>query len=473
MKVLICGTGKVARELLKRLGDSWEITVIEKSEDNLKRVKDLFPALAPAALHLGDASSEVVLDEAGVSGHDYVLAMTDDDRVNLAVATLAQEKGIKYILARVNDSENQTSFEELGVKTMMVDSMVAKTICHYLEDPRMSYTSLALGRAEVLDVEVSPHHWLVGRTSSSLNEPNWHLTGILREGELLFPGPKKTIEAGDRLLIMARPDHFDSITRLFDSGHLEFPLAYGRELILALLPHKGKDQTILLDEGRLLAQNSKIRQLTVMCAEDRCHAQDRLQELSQGVEARLESTTEDVWEIIYDICSERNIGLVVIPPLEVPFFQSLVKPKLITLAHSLPCPLFVARGSHPYKRILVPFNASPKAELALEAAIDLARQYQGEVTVAVVQGADFIHGDQDEEWVESILARVREMAHEYKIKMEETVRKGNPVKEIVELAKRFDLVVIGSNTKDAGLFAPHVGELLASRVPCSVLILTA
>ena len=471
MKVLICGTGKIARELLKRLGDSWEITVIEKSENNFQRVKDLFPALTD--FYLGDASSPVVLDEASVSGHDYVLAMTDDDRVNLATASLARDRGVKYILARVNNSENQPRFEELGVKTMMVNTMVAMTICHYLEDPRLSYTSLALGRAELLEVEVSLRHWLVGRTSSSLNESHWHLAGILREGDLLFPGPKKTIMAGDRLLIMAQPNYFRSIARLFDSGHLEFPLGYGRELILALLPQKGKDQNLLLDEGQQLAENSKIRQLTVLCAEDRCHAQDRLQVLSQSVEARLETTIEDTWEIIYDACSERNIGLVVIPPFEVPFLKSLVQPKLMTLAHSLPCPLFVARGTHPYNRILVPFNGSPKAELALEAAIDLARQYKGVVTVVVVQGPDFIHGNQDEEWVESILKRAREMAHEYKIKMDETVRKGNPVKEIVDLSRNFDLVVIGSNTKDTGFFAPHVGELLAGRVPCSVLIITA
>ena len=44
------------------------------------------------------------------------------------------------------------------------------------------------------------------------------------------------------------------------------------------------------------------------------------------------------------------------------------------------------------------------------------------------------------------------------------------MKEIVKVAEDFDLMIIGSTTRDKGLFSPHVGEHMAQDVPCSVLI---
>ena len=146
---------------------------------------------------------------------------------------------------------------------------------------------------------------------------------------------------------------------------------------------------------------------------------------------------------------------------------------MITLAHSLPCPLFVARGTQPYERILVPFTATPMSEVAIEAGIDLARHYEGTVTAVAVEEPEIIHGDQDDEWAETIFRRVRELSHANKHPIEEIVREGNPVKVIVELAADFDLIILGSTTKDTGLFTPHVGELLASRTPCSAMIITS
>ena len=119
----------------------------------------------------------------------------------------------------------------------------------------------------------------------------------------------------------------------------------------------------------------------------------------------------------------------------------------------------------------MPFNATSKAESALGVAVDLARQFGAEVAVAVVEEPEFIRGVEEEEWTESVLKRVRELAHIHKFEFEEIIKKGNPVKEVVALAQDFNLIVLGSTTKDKGLFSPHVGEHMAQDVPCSVLII--
>jgi nucleotide-binding universal stress UspA family protein len=133
----------------------------------------------------------------------------------------------------------------------------------------------------------------------------------------------------------------------------------------------------------------------------------------------------------------------------------------------------VTRGTHPYENILVPFNGTEASSRALAVAVDLARQLGACVTAGVVEEPEFLHEERPDEptWLEGILDQVRERTRIHKIQVHEEVRRGNPVKELTAVAADYNLMVIGSTTQDKDLFAPHVGELLARKAPCSVLII--
>jgi nucleotide-binding universal stress UspA family protein len=211
--------------------------------------------------------------------------------------------------------------------------------------------------------------------------------------------------------------------------------------------------------------------LTILSSKEEGDIQQALGTWTQTTDIKVVTVKGEVEDYLEKTGKQDNYGVMVVPPFEASFFVSLAKPTLISLAHSISCPLLVARRSHPYERILVPFNATSRAELALGWAVDLARQFGAEIAVAVVEEPEFIRGLEEEEWAESISKRVRELAHIHKFDFEVIIKKGNPVKEIVALAKDFNLLVMGSTTRDKGLFSPHVGEKMAQDVPCSVLII--
>ena len=465
MKVLICGAGKVARHLLKRLGESWHVTLIDKSEEKLSEITPTFQNVQKVIT--ADASSPVTLDDAGVADFDYLLALSENDKVNLAICDHATSQGVSHVLALVNEQKNQTKFQQIGARTVLGSTMLAKTIYHYLQDPRINLISLSLGQAEIMEMDASDHFRVVGKKAASLVGDDWRLVAILRQNEMFFPQAETVIEAGDRLVIVGEPDTFEALCNHLECGIPHFPLGYGPDLLLALLP--GSDHEELIKESMHLAQNTKTRSLTILCSED-CDIQEGLEIWSQSIDIRLETFKADLEDHLEEIGSQENYGVMVIHPFEASFFISLAKPTLISLAHSISCPLLVARQTHPYKRILVPFNATAKAELALDVAVDLARQFGADITVAVVEEPDFIRGVQEEQWAESMLGRLRELAHIHKFQFDGIVRQGNPVKEIVKVAEDFDLMIIGRTTRDKGLFSPHVGEHMDQDVPCSVLI---
>ncbi|MGE4297948.1 MAG: NAD-binding protein [Desulfovibrionaceae bacterium] len=470
MKILLCGTGQVTLELLRRLGETWDVTLNDIDAARLSDVMARFPVVKRVVS--GDASSPVLLEKAAMDSHDFVLALTGDDAVNLAVARQARERGVAHILALVNRQDNAPAFQDIGVRTLSLSLLPARTIFHYLQDPRIRVTSLGDGRAEIIEVEVAAHSWVVGKSVELFRDRSWRITGILRGERLVRPTPETVIEADDTLVIMGEPPLYDPVCALLECATPSFPLGYGGTLLLALPHTETCDKDPLLAEGLYLAQNTKAKRTQVICEKGTCDLEEWLRHWGATIDVASQCVDHDLMGRLRDICLEKRVGLVVTPLLEASFFQSLTKPTIISLAHSLPCPLLVAKASHPYRRILVPFRDTPRCAIALETAMDIARQMRATVGVVVVREPDFISGAGEGEDAERLLVRARDLALSQKCTLEEHVREGNPVHEITALAREYDLLVVGSSRKEKGLFTPNVGELITERSPCSVLVVT-
>ena len=135
MKVIICGAGKFTRHLLSRLGERWQVTVVDLDESRLNDLPARFPIVEKAVA--GDASSPVLLDDLDIENADYVLVLTNNDKVNLAAARYAREKGVRHIMALNNDEALEKKFRELDVYTVVTGNVVGSTLYHYLQDPRI------------------------------------------------------------------------------------------------------------------------------------------------------------------------------------------------------------------------------------------------------------------------------------------------------------------------------------------------
>lgn len=473
MKILICGAGFITEELLKRLGETWKVTLMDKDESVLRDISARFVCVARA--FGGDASSPVALERAGLAEQDYVLALTRDDASNLAIATFAQDQGIRNILTLVYDSRNLPSFQKIGVKTLMIATQAARRIHQYLLDPRVNVFSIGQDEAEFMEVDVGPNPVISGGRIVEAQNPEWRVVGVLRDRRLIFPEEDTVFRPGDRLLMLGRPGLYEAACSLLECTEAHFPRTYGHDLILGMPPGRGEKGDAVLNEGLHLAQNVKIQRVVVLCSEEACEQKEQIERWACSLDIELRRTETPVLQAVEATCQKESAGVALLPPADPPRFDSLARPVLVSLAHRLPCPLFLARGTHPYEHILVPYNGTAASDLALEVAADLARQLGASVTVAIVEEPEFLHEENPEEetWLEGILEKVRERAHIHKIKLHEEVRRGNPVKEITAVSGDYSLLVLGSTKREKDLFSPHVGELLARKASCSVLVVAS
>ena len=135
MRVLVCGAGDVATQLLKQMGETWDVVLIEIEKRLLQGAAASSSCVSRTVA--GDASSPVVLEEAGIEVAEYVLALTGSDKVNLAIVDQARKKGVRAILALVHEQIDGQQFRDRGVRVIAPGRLVAQNIYHYLQDPRI------------------------------------------------------------------------------------------------------------------------------------------------------------------------------------------------------------------------------------------------------------------------------------------------------------------------------------------------
>ena len=467
-KIMLCGDGPVIRELLKRMGQLWRVTLVGSARPALEKAAAVFDG--EVAVVEGDPSSPLVLQQAGMEEQDYLLALAADDQVNLAVAQAGREAKVPHVLCLYSEAVNQPLFRQLGVEALLASGALARQLHQFLENPGVRATPLALCRGAVLEMNTSELPQLVGRKARSVRTKDWSLVGLIRGEELVLLRRETRIKLGDRLVILGQPDMFGRVCTDLDCNLAGFPLAWGHTLLVALTPNDPDEHERVLNEGLFWALNSKVEETIILCRQGQSDFQHLLNEWPSALQVRVETVERNLLARARQICEEEKVGLAVLGKFEPTLLGSLARSALMDLAESLGSPVVLSGGTSPYGGILVPFNGSPRAELALEVACEVARLTGGELSAALVEEPQFIRGGDTESWLQKAQTRARDLAHAHKLSLKQVVLQGNPVRQISALSKDFDLLVVGGSSRGRGLLSPNVGEHLAQKAACSVLL---
>ena len=115
--VIVAGAGKVGWNLTRELIEKGhELTVIESDRRRYLTVEQELEH----NVQYGDASELWVLERAGISRADMVIAVTGDDEDNVLICQVAKEKYLcERTIARVNNPRNKQWFELLGIKPVV------------------------------------------------------------------------------------------------------------------------------------------------------------------------------------------------------------------------------------------------------------------------------------------------------------------------------------------------------------------
>lgn len=472
MRVIIVGARGATRDLLRRLGDRWAITVVDPDEELLTRaanVREIDPIV-------GDGSSRVVLGQARVADADAIVAATGDDDVNLEVCRLGAEAGLVRVLAVVVEPERLPEYRELGIPAFAPDSLAARRLEIQLDPRRVSSVAFADGRAEALEVRITEDSPVRGLALVDLASDSWLVAAVVRGDRFIVPHGSTVLEAGDLVTVVGGAADYSLIVRSFTAGEARFPLDHGRGVLvaagslaeadaamgeaLAIVRHSSADQIIVAHRKSGSTEPSDDAEMQRLLS--------RIGEYSEGVDVRLHPVDGDPSKSIEKVLAVESIGVVVIPV--VGDLGRIHAVRLLRRTARWEKPVMFARGSYPYTEVVAPARDTPAGVAAARAAIDIAGSSGGSVTAVAVVPPAFVAGSFNRDAAVHALASMRQEASVLDVPVRRMLRQGNPVRLIEASLGEAGLLVLGRAERSPSLFTPGIVGHLLQRVGLSVLV---
>lgn len=212
MNIMIIGCGKIGATLAEQLSqERYDITVIDLNRSKLQRVADNNDVMG----YVGNGTSFQMLEEAGISSADVLIAVTGSDEVNLLCCVIAKKAGRNIAtIARVRDF---TYFEErdylqksLGISMIINPELTAATeIARLLRTPKaIEISTFAGGRAELLTFPLTGPSPLVDLPLVRMNQKlgtDVLVCAVEREREIIIPRGDFVFQRGDTVSIAGSP----------------------------------------------------------------------------------------------------------------------------------------------------------------------------------------------------------------------------------------------------------------------------
>jgi trk system potassium uptake protein TrkA len=222
VSILIVGGGDIGAILAERLAaEGKDVVIVESNE---ARVRELREALDVAVV-LGSASNPKVLEEAGLSEADMLIAVTDSDEVNLISCMIASKRAvIPTKIARVRQPElaeviNEVLADDPLDLNINPEEEAAQIITNVLGAPGASSVhEFASGKVRVVGFALAEGCEAEGIALLDLKQKlaiDCNVVAISRDGELLIPDGRARIERRDFVYAAGKPESLTALAELF------------------------------------------------------------------------------------------------------------------------------------------------------------------------------------------------------------------------------------------------------------------
>jgi trk system potassium uptake protein TrkA len=218
-RVVIIGGGNVGLAVARALEGRTErvrAKVIELDRAAAERAAD---ALERTIVLNGDGLSMELLTEAGVERADAVLAVTDDDKVNLLAAVRAKQVGAGLTICLINDPTLIPLMEPLDIDAYINprQTTVSSILRHIRHGRVRGVYSIGDAEAEVIEAQVLSTSPISGKLIRDIDFPEGVLVGAVRKSTNRFVKPEgdTRIEEGDVIVLFAIAADIPEVERLF------------------------------------------------------------------------------------------------------------------------------------------------------------------------------------------------------------------------------------------------------------------
>ncbi|MFT6815625.1 MAG: trk system potassium uptake protein TrkA [Sphingobacteriales bacterium] len=217
MRIIIAGAGSVGFHLAELLtAESHDIVLIDTSKDRLEYAESHLDISAVR----GDSTSFAVLDQAGITDADLLIAVTSLGDTNITTAIIGKRMGAKKTIVRIKNMEylidkSRFDLREVGIDALVSpESLAAREIRRLLKESAVTDSfDFEDGKLSLIGLYVTDKAPIIGKTlieTRHLNPKNNFITVALqRDGEEIIPRGKTEFKLNDHVYFITRADSIE------------------------------------------------------------------------------------------------------------------------------------------------------------------------------------------------------------------------------------------------------------------------
>ena len=224
--IMIVGGGITARYLIEMLLEKRKnITVIENDINRCRYLMEKYPSIK---VSYGEGEISDLLEEEGIASADAVVAVTNNDEINLVTSMYAWSQSVPSILTRVDAPAHLKLLHKVNLDITLSSSEISvdKLIrfihnCEAGDAPNEieKYCTVADNKAEVIQFTAGDDFIKEGvlfKEASFKLKKNVLIASIIRNDELIIPGGMSSIQKGDKVIIVSdKKNHVENLNDIF------------------------------------------------------------------------------------------------------------------------------------------------------------------------------------------------------------------------------------------------------------------
>ena len=223
-RVLIVGGGNVGLSLALEIEESYPRVSPKIIEYNRDRAGQIAEQLHRTIVLNGDVLDREILNEANVQATETIIAVSNDDEVNILASLLAKREGAERAVTLVNNMTFEPLLASLGIDVVVNPrAITVSRILQYVRRGRIrGVYSLQDGLAEIIEAEAMETSPIVGVPIKDVQLPVGMVAGaVIRNDEVIIPRGSTVIQPKDRVVIFTIAEGVKHLEKMF-SVRLEY-----------------------------------------------------------------------------------------------------------------------------------------------------------------------------------------------------------------------------------------------------------
>ncbi len=213
--IMILGGSRIAQKTVERLGDHYNIKIIESDKVRSQKVADRFENVL--VIH-GDGRNLDLLKEERVERMDAFIAVTGNSETNILSCHMAKKLGVKRTVAEVENIDFMGIAESMDIGSLINKKLIAASyIYKYTLGAEVAQAKcLTASDAEVFEFIAKEGSKITQQPVKDLSFPEDATIGGITRGSMSFVVKGDTmIQPGDNVVVFALPSAIRKLDKYF------------------------------------------------------------------------------------------------------------------------------------------------------------------------------------------------------------------------------------------------------------------